>query len=117
MKAKEIAENLRKSRRPWIKGRLYRPGKGYCVLGIKAVEHGVSRSLLGSLNLDVDYGGVDDLFMLNDNCSSKQELIGRLLEEPNRVFPVERFIKRLLALQKSVQKRKENSKQKEATQK
>jgi len=108
MKASEIAENLKRSRKRWGVESLYDADNGtYCVLGIKASERGVKKRTL--LLVDTDnvnmkrWRGLDDLIGINDGCDYKRELIDGLERIPNRVFNVEGFVDYLLKRQEQLE--------------
>src|SRR5437660_5743721 len=95
MTGKQIAANLRKSRRRWGRKHLFR-NKAYCVLGLKAIEAGVPKEAL--LKFRGCYpDSLTDLIALNDGSTSKRDLISVLesggYAEHN--WPVENFIKQL----------------------
>jgi len=101
MTGKQVAKNLRGSRRKWGQSALYDHG-AMCVLGLKAFEAGVPTKALKAYDNSYDkelYGEVEDLYALNDNADSKADLIATL-ESPDYAktqFDVEGFIKRLKA--------------------
>jgi hypothetical protein len=120
MTGKEIAANLRGTTLKW--GRTYlhhinpRGEDQYCVLGIKAHERGISDETLHAIDHEPVVGAdgekfpykpyhsdgkvraaLSELYNLNDQSESKEELI-RKLEYPynaDRNFPVEEFIEYL----------------------
>lgn len=103
MTGKQIAKNLRGSRRKWGIRALFDAGeKTYCVLGIKAVEKGVSNDVLqwfeGEAELSfADFAGLEDLTIINDGAESKRKLISQL-ESPSFAktrYDVEGFVKYL----------------------
>ena len=100
MTGKQIAANLRKSRRRWGRLHLFQDGR-YCVLGLKARESGIPNGILVTFcNSDDPYPKyIIPLLNLNDACRSKQGLISLLNNEHHakHVYPVERFIKFLKA--------------------
>jgi len=102
MTGKAIAANLKGTKLPWGKGALYdHEDKQMCVLGIKAYEAGVPKRVLNIYETADDRGDAPiistfplliALTGLNDGCESKQELINRLLLQPEKDYPVEAFI-------------------------
>ena len=107
MTGKQIAANLRRSRRSWGTRRLHSQlRETYCVLGVKAAEKGVSNLTLEWFELDdnakeyADFG-VETLLDINDGAESKNALISELEQEyPDIQFGVERFVAYLLKMQK-----------------
>jgi hypothetical protein len=114
---RQIARNLRKSKRKWGTESLYNEGF-YCVLGIKAAEKGVTPAVLewfDDNNNDTlafrdevvsvpDYSvfnELETLTRLNDKADSKQDLIDELETAYRDVeFAVEAFVKYLKSVQK-----------------
>lgn len=121
MTGKQIAANLRGSRRKWTSGQLFDGGDGaFCVLGIKAAEAGVKPEFMEALSagiyenprgdeVEIPYGrfqGVKSLYHLNDDASSKRELIKTLeTEYGDNHFEVEGFVAKLLQLQEKYYKK------------
>lgn len=112
MTGKQIAENLRGTKLPWGRTWLYKNAYGaetFCVLGIKAHEHGVDKKRLADADLVMSQDddmmknyhpdkkirrGLADLYHLNDKARDKQHMI-EMLESPKWIahnFPVEEFI-------------------------
>lgn len=105
MKGKDIAANLKKSRRKWGIRRLYNSKeKTYCVIGIKLAEAGVPLPALGMEKFDynIGNGNLETLISLNDASASKAELVEKL-ESPtyrNMDFPIEKAVAAGLRLAK-----------------
>ena len=106
MTGKQIAANLRRSRRSWGTTVLHnRLRRTYCVLGVKAAEKGVSNLTLEWFDLydaqEYDNFELETLTDMNDRAESKNALISELEQDyANTRFGVERFVAYLLKMQK-----------------
>lgn len=133
MLGKDIAKNLRESKREWGRQKLCsvflgltRSGKqkkvySYCVLGLKAREAGVSSEFLviasdySVLYREAAQGDSDYLSLLqrvydlNDKASSKEQLIERFDLCGDLDYPIERFIKYLKTLEKEWKAKRKNN--------
>lgn len=133
MLGKDIAKNLRESKREWGRQKLCsvflgltRSGKSkkiysYCVLGLKAREAGVSSEFLvvasdySALYREAAEGDLDYLMQLqrvyglNDKAITKEELIQRFDICGNLDYPIERFIKYLKTLEKEWKAKRKNN--------
>lgn len=133
MLGKDIAKNLRESKRSWgrlqlcsISKSLTKNGKpkkiySYCVLGLKAREAGVSSEFLvvasdySVLYREAAQGDLDYLMQLqrvydlNDKASSKEQLIERFDLCGDLDYPIERFVKYLKTLEKAWKVRRKNN--------
>lgn len=109
MTGKQIAANLRKSRRKWGKRSFYNPDfQTYCVLGIKAAEKGVSVKVLrwnedgdDTVSYD-DFNELSELVSMNDSSNTKEQLISRLesTDYAKVRFDVEGFVRHLKTAQR-----------------
>ena len=106
MTGKQIAANLRLSRRSWGTTVLHnRLRRTYCVLGVKAAEKGVSNLTLEWFDLydaqEYDNFELETLTDMNDGAESKNALISELEQDyANTRFGIERFVAYLLKMQK-----------------
>ena len=106
MTGKQIAANLRRSRRSWGTRRLHSQlRETYCVLGVKAAEKGVSNLTLEWFDLydaqEYDNFELETLTDMNDGAESKNALISELEQDyANTRFGIERFVAYLLKMQK-----------------
>jgi hypothetical protein len=113
MTGKQIAENLKGSKRKWGTGSLF-AGGFYCVLGIKALEAGVRNTTLQEYDNSNDvkdyasFWALGHLVGMNDKAKSKKDLITKLLEKRNvrKNFAVEKFVAYLKGLEKKWQSEK-----------
>lgn len=133
MLGKDIAKNLKESKRGWgrlqlcsISKSLTKNGKpkkvySYCVLGLKAREAGVSSEFLviasdySVLYREAAQGDSDYLSLLqrvydlNDKATTKEELIQRFDVCGEVDYPIEHFIKYLKTLEKEWKAKRKNN--------